>query len=144
MDNNKNKEENHFLGSGWAFPVTFSAGNHQLGLTGYEQNVNEAINIILLTNTGERSLNPRFGSGLQQFFFRRMDETLKGEITDVVKFSLMHNEPRITVLEITVVYADISSGLIEIRIVYLFNQTNTRHNYVFPFYIKEGTNLGSR
>lgn len=144
MDNNKNKQENHFFGSGWAFPVTFSEGNHQLNLTSYEQNVNESIKIILLTNTGERSLNPRFGSGLQQFFFRKMDETLKGEIIDVVKFSLLHNEPRITVLEITVVYANISSGLIEIRIVYLFNQTNTRHNYVFPFYIKEGTNLGRK
>ncbi|NHN24927.1 GPW/gp25 family protein [Flavobacterium jejuense] len=138
------KEENHFLGSGWSFPVTFSAGNHQLSLSGYEQNVNESIRIILLTNTGERYLNSRFGSGLQQFFFRKMDETLKGEIADVIRFSLLHNEPRISLQEITVVYADILSGLIEIRIAYVFNQTNTRHNYVFPFFIKEGTNLGSR
>jgi uncharacterized protein len=138
------KEENHFLGSGWAFPVTFTEGNHLLSLSGYEKNVNEAIKIILLTNIGERCLNPRFGSGLQPFFFRKMDETLKGEIADVVKSSLLHNEPRITVQEITVVYADISSGLIEIRVSYVFNQTNARHNYVFPFHIKEGTNLGSR
>ena len=38
------KEENHFLGSGWSFPVTFTAGNHQLVLSGYEQNVNQSIN----------------------------------------------------------------------------------------------------
>lgn len=146
MDNSNfiTKEENHFLGSGWSFPVTFSAGNYQLNLSGYEQNVNESIRIILLTNTGERNLNSRFGSGLQQFFFRKMDETLKGEIADVVRFSLLHNEPRISILDITVAFASILSGLIEIRIVYVFNQTNTRHNYVFPFYIKEGTNLGSR
>lgn len=146
MDNSSKitKDENHFLGSGWSFPVTFSAGNHQLNLSSYEQNVNESLRIILLTNTGERILNSRFGSGLQQFFFRKMDETLKGEIADVVRFSLLHNEPRISLQEITVVYTDILDGLIEIRIVYVFNQTNTRHNYVFPFYIKEGTNLGSR
>ena len=138
------KEENHFLGSGWAFPVTFTEGNHLLNVSGYEQNVNESIKIILLTNLGERCLNPRFGSGLQSFFFQKMDETLKGEIADVVKFSLMHNEPRITVQEITVFYSDIQSGFIEIKVMYVFNQTNTRHNYVFPFHIKEGTNLGSR
>jgi uncharacterized protein len=73
-----------------------------------------------------------------------MDETLKGEIADVVKFSLLHNEPRITVQEITVLYTDVMSGLIDIRIIYVFNQTNTRHNYIFPFHIKEGTNLGNR
>jgi uncharacterized protein len=140
----KTKQENHFLGSGWAFPVTFSEGNHLLSLSGFEQNVNESIRIVLLTNNGERCLNPGFGSGLQQFFFRKMDETLKGEIIDTVKFALMSNEPRITVQEVTAVYADIQSGLIEIRILYVFNQTNTRHNYVFPFYIKEGTNLGNR
>jgi uncharacterized protein len=145
VDNiDKTKQENHFLGSGWAFPVTFSEGNHLLSLTGFEQNVNESIRIVLLTNNGERCLNPGFGSGLQQFFFRKMDETLKGEIIDAVKFALMSNEPRITVQEVTAVYADIQLGLIEIRILYVFNQTNTRHNYVFPFYIKEGTNLGNR
>lgn len=138
------KEENHFLGSGWSFPVTFTAGNHQLVLSGYEQNVNQSINTILLTNNGERILNPRFGSGLQQYFFRKMDETLKGEIADTVKFSLMHNEPRITVQEVNIAYKDIKNGLIEIQVVYVFNQTNTRHNHVFPFYIKEGTNLKSR
>ncbi|VXB08506.1 Phage tail protein [Flavobacterium sp. 9AF] len=146
MDNNSKtyKEENHFLGSGWAFPVTFSVGNHQLILSDYEQNVNQSINTILLTHNGERILNPRFGSGLQQYFFRKMDETLKGEIEDTVKFSLMHNEPRITVKEVNVSFTDIVAGLIEIQVVYIFNNTNTRHNYVFPFYIKEGTNLKSR
>jgi uncharacterized protein len=138
------KDENHFLGSGWSFPVTFSVGNHQLNLTGYEQNINDSIQLILLTNLGERCLEPRFGSGLQQFFFRKMDETLKGEIADVVKYSLLHNEPRIKVQSIVVNYADVQNGLIEIKIGYVFNKTNTRHNYVFPFHIKEGTNLGGR
>lgn len=73
-----------------------------------------------------------------------MDETLKREIADVVGFSLLHNEPRITLQEITVAYVAILAGLIEIRIVSVFNQTKTIHNYIFPFYIKERNNLGSR
>lgn len=135
------KAEINFLGSGWSFPVTFSEGNYQLNLTSYIQNINDSINIILLTRKGERSMEPQFGSGLQQFFFRKMDETLRGEIIDTVKTTLLHNEPRITVNNVLVEFTDIDTGLISINIQYEYNQTNTRHNYVFPFYINEGTNL---
>lgn len=138
----RNIQDDHFLGSGWAFPVTFSAGNLQLFVTNNEDNINESIDLILQTKRGERCLQPLFGSGLQQFFFRKMDETLKGEIIDAVKVSLLHNEPRITVKNVSVDYTDIINGLVSITIVYVYNQSNTRHNYVFPFHLKEGTNLG--
>jgi uncharacterized protein len=133
--------ENEFLGSGWSFPVIFSAGNFQLNLTAYETNINESINIILKTRYGERCFEEHFGSGLQEFFFKKMDETLKGEIIDAVTTSLLHNEPRITVEEVNVDFTDPQNGIAEIYISYLYNQTNTRHNYVFPFHLKEGTNL---
>ena len=140
MGNQLNKQANH-LGSGWSFPVSFSAGNYQVTLTAYEQNVENSINSILFTRRGERCMEPQFGSGLQQFFFRQMDETLKGEIMDTIKTALLHNEPRITVLSVDVNFTDVLSGLTEVTIKYRYNQTNTRHNYVFPFYLKEGTNL---
>ena len=140
MANQLNKQADH-LGSGWAFPVPFSAGNYQVGLTAYEQNIEDSINSILFTRRGERCLEPQFGAGVQQFFFRQMDETLKGEIMDAIKTALLHNEPRITVLSVTVTFADLLNGLTEVAIKYKYNQTNTRHNYVFPFYLKEGTNL---
>jgi uncharacterized protein len=141
VDSQINKLDNSFLGSGWSFPVTFSAGNHQLNMTAYEDNINDSIDIILQTSTGERCMEPQFGSGLQQFFFRKMDETLKGEIKDAVKTSLLQNEPRITVTDVIVSFTDIANGVVEIAINYVYNQVNTRHNYVFPFHLNEGTNL---
>ncbi len=136
--------KNNFLGSGWSFPVMFSIGNYQLDTSEYEQNINESIHIILQTNDGSRSMEPNFGSGLQTFFFRSMSETLKGEIIEAVKQALLHNEPRITVEEVNVSYPDETGGIVHIDITYLFNQTNTRHNYVFPFHLNEGTNLGHK
>ena len=130
-----------FLGSGWSFPVTFSAGNHQLQLTKYETNINEMIHLIMQTTLGERPFESQFGSGLQTFFFKEMRPTLQGEIREAIKTSLLNNEPRIKVLSVTVVFADLRTGLVEVAIDYMYNQTNTRHNYVYPFYIKEGTNL---
>lgn len=136
---NRKKE---FLGSGWSFPVTFSIGDHKLILTRYEKNISDSIDVIIQTKFGERPLVPEFGSGLQRFFFKKMDETLKGEIKNTIESALLDNEPRITVLNVDVFFTDIEKGLIEIKIGYEYNQTNTRHNYVYPFYIKEGTNLG--
>ena len=133
--------QKEFLGSGWSFPVTFLAGNNQLLLTKYEENINEMINLIMQTTFGERPFEQQFGSGLQTFFFKEMRPTLQGEIREAVKTSLLDNEPRIRVLEVDVVFADLETGLVEITIDYMYNQTNTRHNYVYPFYIKEGTNL---
>lgn len=141
MDNHVNGTSPLFLGAGWSFPITFSAGNYQLNLTSNEENVNHSIDIILQTQKGERCLEPRFGSGLQQFLFRKMDETLKGEIIDAVYASLLLNEPRITVQEVGVEFTDRRKGLIEVSISYVYNQVNTRHNYVFPYSLNEGTNL---
>ncbi|MCB0835205.1 MAG: GPW/gp25 family protein [Bacteroidetes bacterium] len=135
------KLDNHFLGAGWSFPITFSAGNHQLMVTRYEANINESINTILHTKMGERLMNPQFGSGLHQFVFRQFDSTLKGDIKDTIYNSLLENEPRITVKEVEVDFASPQDGLIEVLIEYEYNQTNTRHNYVFPFHLIEGTNL---
>jgi len=135
------KPEKNFLGSGWAFPVTFSPGNLQLNLSAYEDNINDSIHIILMTNKGERCLEPQFGAGLQQFFFRKLDDSLKGEICDVVKDALLFNEPRITVMDVKADFTDLTNGVVEILISYEYNVTNTRHNYVFPFSLNEGTNL---
>jgi len=135
------KQELNFKGSGWSFPVTFSAGNYELNLSRHKDNINQAIHIILQTRNGERCMEPQFGPGLQQFFFRKMDETLRGEMTDAIKMSLLINEPRITVKDVQVYYTDLKNGVVEIHVAYVHNQTNSRHNFVFPFNISEGTNL---
>ncbi|MEN2399216.1 GPW/gp25 family protein [Flavobacterium sp. MC2016-06] len=144
MDNVVDKSKSTFLGSGWAFPVSFSVGNHQLNTSSNETNINESINIILSTRKGERTLESNFGSGLQQFMFRKIDSSLKGEIIETIKFALLRYEPRILVQDVQVASTDITNGIIEILIIYVYSQTNTRHNYVFPFHIKEGTNLAKK
>jgi phage baseplate assembly protein W len=144
VDNLENKRENVFLGSGWSFPVSFSVGNLQLNISSDETNINESINIILNTRKGERTLEANFGSGLQQFMFRKIDNSLKGEIIETIQFSLLRYEPRILVKEVRVASTDTINGLLEILIIYMYKQTNTRHNYVFPFHLKEGTNLAKK
>jgi phage baseplate assembly protein W len=73
--------------------------------------------------------------------FKKIDSTLKGEILEAIKYALLRYEPRILVQEVKVASTDLVNGKIEVLISYIYSQTNTRHNYVFPFYLKEGTNL---
>jgi len=73
VDKLENKIENVFLGSGWAFPVSFSVGNLQLNISSNETNIKESINVILNIRKGERTLEADFGSGLQQLMNRKID-----------------------------------------------------------------------
>ena len=141
MDNNELHIENQFLGSGWSFPVTFRKETHSLAISKYIENVNQSIFIINNTNFGERCLLPTFGSVLQQFIFRTIDETLFGEISEALKTTLLHNEPRINVEEVDVTISDELNTTFNIAVYYKFNETNSRHNYVFAFHLNEGTNL---
>lgn len=142
MDNklteNKSKA---FLGVGWAFPVNFSDGDFQLDVSSYEDNVNQNIKVLLETPFGNRMLQPELGSGLERFFFEEINETLLGEINNTVRTTLLNHEPRITIESVDAKVVDEFQGLINVTIIYEFNQTNTRHNYVYPFYINEGTNI---
>lgn len=142
MDNKIVQERSKaFLGIGWAFPVNFSEGDLQVDVSTYEDNVNESIKVLLQTPFASRLMQPEYGSGLQQFFFMEMSESLLGDISNVVKSALIDYEPRITVESVDAQIADQFEGLINITITYMFNQTNTRHNYVYPFHINEGTNV---
>ena len=130
-----------FWGSGWSFPPTFEVGNHQLEMTHAVDNINQSIDVLLQTHMGDRPVLPQYGSGLRQYAFRKRDATLQGELKDTVKSTLLANEPRISVTEVQVAFADHQDGLVLISIGYRIHQTNTRHNHVYPFHISEGTNL---
>src|SRR5262249_44138111 len=56
-----------FLGVGWSFPVKPVGG--RLRLAAYEDDVEQAIQIILLTDRGERPMLPEFGGGLRSYLF---------------------------------------------------------------------------
>lgn len=134
--------DHNFLGQGWAFPPTFSAVTKELVMSQSEQNIDQSIDLILQTNRGERSLQPEFGSNLRSFLFRNRDTTLKTEIAQSVRNTLLNDEPRIRVDDVEVIYTDQDSdNMVVISVAYTVKKTNARHNHVFPFSLLEGTNL---
>lgn len=125
-----------YLGSGWTFPVRPVGG--ALTYSRYEEHIEQAIQLILLTSQGERPMLPSFGAGLRDFVFEPNAPATHRAIEDAVKRALVDWEPRIDVEGVSVVPDADEPGLLLIHIDYVVRATNTSYNRVYPFYLLEG------
>jgi uncharacterized protein len=135
-----------FLGVGWAFPVAVSAG--RTATAAYDEDIRQAIGIIIGTNPPERVMRPDFGAGLSEFLFEPVNATTIGTLQRRVQTALVDWEPRIDVLTVKVsatypsdaVAADIAGrDVLFIEVAYRVRATNSNQNLVYPFYIGEGS-----
>lgn len=136
MDNN----DRSFLGIGWNFPPTFRREWYGVEMLVEEDDVRSSMQIILSTITGERVMLPTFGANLHLHVFDTMNAQDIALIEKIVKEALVFHEPRI-ILDAIVTTPDQANDVLLIDIAYTIITTNTRYNYVFPFYIKEATNI---
>ncbi|NIM14315.1 MAG: baseplate protein [Candidatus Aminicenantes bacterium] len=143
-----------FLGTGWAFPLQVNALG-QVSMSQYEQDIKEAIWIILSTRKGERVMRPDFGCGIHDFVFAVMNTSTLTLVENSVREALTLWEPRIEVTGVKITPGDmeeitpremeeITNGKpkdgygMAIDIEYKVRTTNNRFNLVYPFYLKEG------
>jgi phage baseplate assembly protein W len=126
-----------FLGSGWRFPPRLDARG-QIDLAHQEQDVEEAIAIILRTNRGERQMRPEFGSELFRLYFAPNDASTAGLARRYVQEALARWEPRIEVMEVLAEPDQRDAARLLIRINYFLPATNSERNLVFPFYLIPG------
>jgi phage baseplate assembly protein W len=125
-----------FLGVGWSFPVKPVGGG--LKYAAYEGDVEQAIQVILLTQRGERPMLPEFGGGLRRFLFEPNSPPTHRAIERVVRAALVDWEPRINVEGVEVTPDDVQPNLLLIHIDYVVRATNSFYNRVYPFYLLEG------
>ena len=86
-------------------------------------------------------MQPEYGCNLSDYQFEPMNNTLVGLIRDVVRDAILYHEPRIRVDNITVSESDSQDaieGVLLISIDYVIRETNSRFNFVYDFYLKEG------
>ncbi len=126
-----------FLGSGWKFPPRLDTRG-RIELAHQEQDVEEAIRLILMTRKGERPMRPEFGSDLHKLQFAPNNAGTAGLAVRYCREALMRWEPRIESLD---VQADADTGhearlIIQIR--YRLRAINEERNLVFPFYTIPG------
>ncbi|KQC04767.1 MAG: baseplate protein [Methanoculleus sp. SDB] len=126
-----------FLGTGWKFPIKTDSSGH-IALSTGEEDISEAIRIILLTSPGERVMRPDFGCGIRDYIFASMNAKTLALIETSVREALIKYEPRIEVLDVKADATDAALGKLLIGLIYRVRATNTVFNRVYPFYLTEG------
>ena len=127
-----------FLGKGWKFPVGVDSQN-EIEMSEYEQDIKEAIWIILSTSKGERMMRPDFGCGIHDFIFASINTANIALIESSVREALTIWEPRIELKGVNVSSDNVDEGQLLISIDYQVRATNNEFNLVYPFYLTEGT-----
>lgn len=125
-----------FLGRGWVFPVDTDSGG-EVELVEAEQDIRQAIRIILETAKGERVMRPDFGCGIHDYAFEMINATTLHMIETSVEEALVEWEPRIDVLSVGTSTERLAGGELLIDINYRVRQTNAEYNLVYPFYLNE-------
>jgi hypothetical protein len=124
------------IGHGLTFPFRVDARGG-LALARGEQELDEAIAIILGTAPGQRVMRPEFGCRVHELMFAPIDATTAGMAMHYVKEALGRWEPRIDVLNIDV-STDHEDGRLDIAIQYRIRSTHDERTLVYPFYLIPG------
>lgn len=133
--------KNKFLGKGWSFPPTFNTIRNTIEMVEDEQDIKESLKILLSTTPGERVQNSSYGCNLSYLMFENVTTTLLTKMKGLIEDAIAIHEPRIEVEDIFFDTQQLEAGEIFIQVEYRTRRTNSRFNFVFPYYIKEGTHV---
>jgi uncharacterized protein len=122
------------IGSGLAFPLQVDRRGG-IALAREEQDIDQAIQLILGTAPGERPMRPEFGCGVHDFVFDSIDANTIGQMEEAIRIALERWEPRIEVSSVSFDLQQAGNGLLTIDIGYVVRATNTERNLVHPFYV---------
>jgi uncharacterized protein len=122
------------LGSGLAFPLQVDRLGG-IALTTGEQDIDQAIELILSTAPGERPMRPEFGCGVHDFVFDTIDAATVGRLETEIRSALDRWEPRVEVQAVDFDLGQTGDGRLLINIGYRVRATNHERNLVYPFYV---------
>lgn len=127
-----------FLGRGWKFPVQVDSKTGRIMMSEFEEDISEAIGIILRTSKGERVMHANFGCGINGFVFDLTDDSTLRMMEASIKEGITAWEPRVESVEVKAELEKETPGKVIINISYVVRATNNLFNLVYPFYINEG------
>jgi len=134
-------QQNSFLGKGWSFPPAFNKDLKEVEMTEDLPDIEKSLQILLTTTIGERIMQPRYGCNMEDLLFESLNTATKTIIVDRIKTAILFFEPRIDAKKIELDTQNELAGEVLVKIEYIIPATNSRYNFVYPFYRKEGTEL---
>lgn len=130
-------DDNPFLGTGWGFPPTFQKETRSVEMLSGAEDIQSSLQILLSTTLGERIMQPAYGSNLKEYIFDPLDSSLDAFLKDLIKTAILYFEPRILLDKVSL-ESEALDGRVTISLEYRIRSTNTRYNFVLPYYLNEG------
>jgi uncharacterized protein len=130
-----------FIGRGWSFPPKFDRNTGSVEMLEQDADIASSLEILLGTVRGERVMLPQYGCNLDELVFESLDTRMKTLMTDKIESAILYHEPRIELEKVSLDDSRELEGVILIEVVYRIKTTNSRFNFVFPFYKLEGTDI---
>ena len=128
--------EDRFIGRGWSFPPAFDKAAAGVTMSSGIQDIEESLRIIFTTILGERIMNPLFGCSLDDNVFEVMNTSRIAYIENQIRTAIIYHEPRIDADQVTVDF-DQLEGRLTIGAGYRVRGSNSRFNFVYPYYVRE-------
>jgi len=132
----RNNDDKAFLGVGVSFPIAV-ATDGEIASVAHEEDIRQALRMILETNPGERLMRPDFGAGLRALAFEPLNATTVALTRHRVETAIVQWEPRVDSVSVDVT-TDPPLGRMMIEMRYRVRALNTFYNLVYPFYLIEG------
>jgi len=127
-----------FLGRGFKFPIQLDASTGQVFMCKEEEDIKQAIYIILMTKKYERVMFPEFGCDIHNYIFDLPDLTFQNLLKNEIIEALTMWESRIIDIDVELDTSEMNEGKLIINISYVVRSTNNPNNLVFPYYLNEG------
>jgi phage baseplate assembly protein W len=132
--------DSSFLGTGWGFPPAFDKRKKSVDMLSGEEDIMSSLQILMTTSLGERVLRSKFGSKVPNMIFETIDSSQRAILRQHIIDAIYLYEPRIVPLDV-IVEMDVLEGRVDIDVQFKIVATNNRRNFVYPFYVLEGTEV---
>ncbi len=123
------------VGVGWAFPVRWDRSG-AVALAQDEEEIRQAIRIILRTNLGSRVMRPTYGAGVDRYVFAPRTDPVCFRLAFDVRRALLLHEPRIIVDSVEAVPAGEADDRIDVSIEFRIDVHRRPSSLVVPFYLQ--------
>jgi phage baseplate assembly protein W len=100
-----------------------------------DEEISQAMQIVLLTSPGQRVMRPTFGSRLHELVFAPNNSHTAVLARRHVEEALGMWEPRINVLDVTTYPDPQQDNRLIIEIQYEIKATHDKRSLIFPFYL---------
>lgn len=86
-------------------------------------------------------MQPSFGCGLKSHVYDTINHSTVTVLKDLIARAILFYEPRVVLDAIDADMTLAYEGRLDFRLSYHVISTNARHNIVYPYYLREGTDV---